>query len=87
LDLLRDTPTRPVLLPEHGDQVDEPSGFLKAWQQVVFFQLLVVIHDETPNELCRADEHRRVQVLPGAEPAYSLLIEEKDAVKHALFAH
>ena len=83
-DHFRYFPPGLVLLPQDLDEVGQPLLLLELREDEVFFELLVLVLYELPHEQGWLVEHVGRHVFLGLQPPQSLLVNQQDAVEHAM---
>ena len=76
-----------MLAQQNRDQVDLPAGRLEAREDELFLQLLVIVFDEAADDARGARDHRQIELLVVLDAVSRLVVDEQDALEHAVLLH
>jgi len=76
-----------MLLVENVDQIHQFVRLAEPGEEIVFFQLLVIILNERPDQLRGRNYHIWRKVPLTIDPIHDCPIDEQNTLQHAMFAH
>jgi hypothetical protein len=76
-----------MLLIKSIDQVHQLVRLAEPREKIIFFQFLVIILNERPNQLSGRHHHIRGEVPLGIDPIHDLPINQDNTLQNAVFAH